>query len=110
VGCIVLHFFITMVLGYLLLVAAYLFADSIPHGGSVDSYDQLYKLGRSPWFGFLGLALSGSIEFIASLALLGVARTRPYAWLVPLIGIGVSILVVVAAIVGFQPPPPDIGG
>jgi len=107
---VLVHFVVTVFLVFALISSAYAYARAVPGGGDVSSYDQLYKLGGSPMAGFAGLALTGAVSFFVSVGLLPFTAPRPRAWMVPVVGIGLSILIWITAVALFQPPPPDIGG
>jgi len=106
-----LHALVSVVLGLVIINSAYSFAASFPDGGSVGSPDELYKLGGSPTLGMYGLFVVGLVDFIVVMVLLLYRNsTRPFAFVVPILGIGLSVLVVIAAQNGMHAPAPDLGG
>ena len=106
-----LHAVLSVVLGGILLTTAYRFANTFPGGGQVGSPDELYKLGGGPWFGFLALLLVGVTDFVlTTILLLRTPSTRSKAWIVPVVGMTVSVLVVFVTPLAFNAPAPDIGG
>lgn len=109
-GGVLVHFLVSVMLGVVLITAAYRFASSVPGGGEVSSADQLYKLGQSPRGGALALACIGLLSSIGTVCAAASRRTRSRAWLVPAAGILLSILAAALSIAAFVPPPPDIGG
>lgn len=109
-GGVVLHFFVSVALLLILISAAYGFAGSVPGGGEVSSIDQLHKLGASPSLGIFALAMFGLLDFVLTVFLLAVPRTRQWAFVAPVTAIVTSGLVALLAILAFQPPAPDIGG
>jgi hypothetical protein len=106
----VAHAVVSVMLLFTLVGAAYRFADSIPGAGDVSSFDQLYKVGPSPGVAIACLVLVGLADLLLVIPVAAHPATRRRAWIVPVAGVAVSILVVVFAILAFQPPPPDLGG
>jgi cytochrome bd-type quinol oxidase subunit 2 len=109
-GGVLLHFLVCVALLLVLVGAAYSFADSVPNGGVVGSRDELYKLGPAPSLAGWALAVVGFLYFLFAWLLLLTPRTLRRAWMAPAVGIALSVLIVVVAILSFQAPPPDIGG
>lgn len=106
----VAHALAVPVLLLILVSAAYGYADSIPGGGEVDSWDRMYKLGASPYVAFTGFLFLAVVDLVVTVGLLLIPMTRRWAWWAPGISIALSVLLLVAAILAFQPPPPDLGG
>jgi hypothetical protein len=109
-GGVLLHLFVCVTLLLVLVGSAYSFVASVPNGGSVGGVDQLYKLGQSPSLAGWALAVVGFLDFLFVVLLLLTPQTLRWAWMAPAAGIALSVLIVVVAILSFQPPPPDIGG
>lgn len=105
---VVVHFFVCVGVVMAIIGAGYRFAEGIPGAGSVDSVDQMYKLGRGYWWAVFGLAVCGVLDFCITVP--AVVTRRRWAWIVPTVGIVVSILLYFVAVASFEVPPPDLGG
>ena len=105
---VVLHFFVSLALVLDLVSAAYAFSQTA--GAQIGSYDELYRLGPAPQACVAGLALCGLLDFVISLVLVAVPRTRKGAWIVPVAAITLSVAILVVAVNSFQPAVPYVGG
>jgi hypothetical protein len=52
----------------------------------------------------------GLFDLLVAPLACAIPNTRRLAWMVPVAGMVLSILVVIVTVLTFQPPPPDIGG
>jgi hypothetical protein len=105
---VVLHFFLSVTLVFVLISAAYAFSRTA--GAEIGSFDELYRLGPAPGAAMFGLAVCGAFEFLIALVLLLLPGTRTRAWIVPVAGMALSVAIVVLAIATFQPAVPYVGG
>lgn len=109
-GGVALHFVVSFLLVAVLVSAAYAFAADVPGGGEVSSFDQLTKLGPSPGLALVWLVGIGMASATLTCVAVCWSPTRKYAWIVPAIGILLSVLAVLRAVSDFLPPAPETGG
>lgn len=102
-GGVALHFIAGIVCGFALVWAAFAYPG-------IEGLDDLWRFGEAPRLGFAALIVVGIAETFTTFALLSDARTRPHAWISPLIGITIIVVTTIFAIARYEGPLAIVGG